>query len=511
MLMEPLRSNRARVSHSTVRMIPPPTGGWNARDSLTDMKADEAITLDNFIPGDGGVAIRPGYASHVTGITGPVHTLMEYSSATAQKLFAANATEIYDATTAGAVGAAAVSSLTNGKWQHTMFATTGGQFLVIANGADSVRNYDGSSWTTPSITGVTSANLITVTEHVSRLWFIEKDTMKVWYLPALAIAGAATSIDFGGLSELGGELTAMATWTRDGGIGIEDFAAFITSEGEVHIYSGSDPASATTWERVGTFRIPEPIGRRCIMKAGGDVGVLTTQGLVPLSGVLSRAESAQGRVAITDKIRNAVTTAVISDLTTFGWQPFEYPRGKIILINVPSTTAAQTVQFVMNSNTGAWCRFTGIDALSWSLLDQDLYFAGSGGTIYKYDNGSSDNGTAITGIAISAFGLLGTPRTKCIRRVKPLFFGPAGYRPGVGFGFDYSEDVTFSAPQLGSGGSPWDTSPWDTSSWENLTPNKNWQGSQGEGFSVAYALSATLDGIFTHNGALVLTETGDQL
>lgn len=73
---------------------------------------------------------------------------------------------------------------------------------------------------------------------------------------------------------------AMASWTRDSGNGIEDLAAFITSRGEVHVYSGTDPASADTWQRVGTFKIPEPVGRRCLIKVGGDVGILTTQGLV---------------------------------------------------------------------------------------------------------------------------------------------------------------------------------------------------------------------------------------
>lgn len=510
MQLQPLQSNRARKSNSSVKSIPPPTGGWNARDSLTDMKADEAITLDNMIPGDGGVTMRPGYVSHVTGITGPVHALMEHSGLTAQKLFAANATAIYDVTTAGAVGAAAVSSLTNGKWQHSMFATTGGNFLVIANGADSVRNYDGSSWTTPSITGVTSSTLITVTSHISRLWFVQKDTLKVWYLPALAIAGAATSIDFGGLSKLGGSLVAMASWTRDGGVGIEDFAAFITSEGEVHIYAGSDPASEETWARIGTFRIAEPIGRRCVIQVGGDIGILTVSGLVPLSGILTRAESAQGKIAITDKIRNAFASG---EQNTYGWQAVEFPKAKLLILNAPSATASLTMQFVMNVNTGAWCRFTDIDALTWSLLDKDMYFAGSGGTVYKMDSTeTSDAEEPITGLSLSAFSLMGTPRTKCIRRVKPLFYGADGYRPGVGFAFDYVANATYSTSQTEtSTGSEWDVAPWDTSDWQSLSTSRNWQGSSGEGYSIAYAISVTSTSVFTHNGALVLMETGDQI
>jgi hypothetical protein len=43
----------------------------------------------------------------------------------------------------------------------------------------------------------------------------------------------------------------------------DDYAAFITSEGQVAVYSGADPASSTTWSLVGVFDIGAPIGRRC--------------------------------------------------------------------------------------------------------------------------------------------------------------------------------------------------------------------------------------------------------
>jgi hypothetical protein len=219
-----------------------------------------------------------------------------------RKLFGATSSAIYDATTAGAVGAAAVSSLTSGQWSHTMFATAGGNFLVACNGADDVRNYDGSSWTTPSITGVTSANLIQVAVHMSRLWFVEKNTLKVWYLSTNAISGSATSIDFGSLSRLGGHLVGMTSWSRDGGAGIDDIAVFVTSRGEVHVYEGADPSSTTTWSRVGTFKIAEPIGRRCFIKAGDTAtatALLETEALPRMvdAGRLSQAGGRSTRCA----------------------------------------------------------------------------------------------------------------------------------------------------------------------------------------------------------------------
>ena len=274
MLMQPLRNNASRSVTSTVKVVPPPLKGWNARDDLSDMDQDDAIVLDNLVPSDTGVFIRPGYATWVTGLGSAVLSLMEYSApGSANKLFATTATAVYDVTTSGAVGAAVVTGLSNGNWQHSMFATAGGSFLVMCNGADGVRNYDGAVWTTPVITGVTSANLVTVTPHMSRLWFAEENTLKAWYLPTLAIAGAATSIELGSLSRLGGKLMAIASWTRDSGAGIEDLAAFITSRGEVHIYGGTDPSSSTTWHRFGNLEGANPAPCCCRRRIGAAINM----------------------------------------------------------------------------------------------------------------------------------------------------------------------------------------------------------------------------------------------
>lgn len=513
MLMQPLRNNASRRQTSTVKFVAPPIKGWNAKDDLADMDQNEAIVLDNLIPSDTGVFLRKGYSEWTTGLSDAIQSLMEYNAPSGTtKLFAATSDKVYDVSASGAVGAAALTGLSNGWWQHLMFATSGGTFLVMCNGADSVRNYDGSTWTTPAITGVTSVNLVTVTAHQSRIWFIEENTLKVWYLPTLSIAGAATSIDFGSLSRLGGKLMAMASWTRDSGAGLEDLAAFITSRGEVHIYSGSDPSSSTTWQRVGTFKIAEPIGRRCIIKVGGDVGIITTQGVVPLAGVLSRAESAQGKVAITDQIRNAFTIAYNQAATMQGWQCVEYPVGKLLILNVPTLENETSVQFVMNSNTGAWCRFTGIDTGVWSLKGTELFFGGTDGTVYKYD-GNDDNGEAIDGTSVSAFTDFGSPMTKCFKRIRPQFFGPSGYRPSIALRLDYSEDfIVYNAASFIGSGTAWDDGEWDNTSWSSPSQSSAlWQGITGEGFTAAVVVKLSSTEAMTYNGAKILFEMGDQL
>jgi len=507
-MLAPLRNNTSRRQTGKQKPVKAPYGGWNARDDYTDMPPEDALVLDNLIPGDASVSLRKGKAAHSTGIGSAVLSLMEYSPPSGgAKLFAAIADKVFDVSTAGTIDPDMddeIDDLTNGFWQHTMFATSGGNFLVMVNGADGVVTYNGSAWTTETITGATAANFVTVTSHQSRLWFVEEGTMKVWYLDALAKAGGATAIDFAALSQLGGKLMAMASWTRDSGAGIEDLAVFITSQGEVHIYQGSDPASADTWSRVGTFKIAEPIGRRCLIKVGGDVGVLTTQGLVPLSGVLARAESAQGQVAITDKIRLAYTDAYARSGGMQGWQVTEYPVGKLLVVNVPIVENAESEQFVMNSTNGRWCRFTGFDAGCWSLFDSSLYFGGLDGTVWKYA-GTDDDDENIQAKSVSAFTDFGFAGDKTFDSIQPMFFGPTGYRPQVGLRLDYGDDEYLSeSVSFDSTGTSWDEGDWDEAAWAPPSaPNRLWQGVVGEGSVAAVVVVISMQEQITYNGAMI--------
>lgn len=456
---------------NTTRKDPPtvtisaPVGGWNKRDALSEMKPTDAIQLDNVIPDTLGVVQRRGYAAHATGITGNfAESLMEYNAASGNpQLFAGAPANIFEVTAAGAVGAAVVTGLSNGRWQHTMFSTTGGDFLVACNGADDVRNYNGSVWSTPTINNVTSSSLVSVYSHMRRLWFIENASLSVWYLPSLNIAGNATEFDLSEVSKKGGELLAMGSWSRDGGEGMDDVAVFVTSRGEIHLYEGQDPDDADTWKRIGTFNAPEPIGRRCLIKIGADLCYLSSQGVLPLPQFLGMTSANASKSAVTDKISGAFREAYFKSGTSFGWEIVEYPKENLLIVNVPIRERVKTHQYVMNLRTGAWCRFTNINALCWSLKGDALYFGGIDGKVYAYGGAGiySDDGDPIEAVVIPAFSNFGTPKIKKFTLVRPLMNAPPGYRPQIKLLLDYDADFipSFSPESFTSQGTPWG-SPW---------------------------------------------------
>ena len=377
---------------------------------------------------------------------------MAWRGAASSKMFAAGGTVIYDVTS----NAAATSSLTglaNARWQHVNMTTAAGHYLFVVNGADSPRHYNGSAWATPSITGFTASEAIHVNTHKKRLWLIPVNSTTAYYLATDAIAGAATSFALGSLFTRGGYLMAMATWTRDGGAGSDDYAVFISSEGQVALYQGTDPASSATWSLVGVFDTPPPIGRRCFFRWGADLGLITLQGVYPLSQLLAVDQSQANRVSLTENIARAFSDAHRSYGANWGWEGCVYPKGTRLIVNVPTSENATAVQYVMNTLTGAWCEYDAHNANCWIVYNEAVYFGGMDGAVYKADSGALDYDQPIVAVGQAAYSALGTPKLKAWKMIRPLITASGAFRPGIGVSTDFTETDTLSDSDVAISGS----------------------------------------------------------
>jgi hypothetical protein len=491
--------------------IPAPVGGLNAKDSIADMPESDALVLDNFFPQPDYVELRRGHEEHATDLGAAIESLMEWSGPTSRKLFGAAGADIFDASSAGAVGAADVTGLNSAQWQHVMTATSGGKFLVACNGADAVQAYDGSSWSEPAITGVSPADLINVAAFKERLFFVEDGTQDFWYLGTQAIAGAATKFPLGAVFKKGGRLLAIGSLTRDGGAGPDDFCAFVSTMGEVAIYQGTDPASASTWALVGVFQIPMPIGLRCLQKAGGDLAVITEGGVISLNAMLVLDRAAQERAAVTSKINRLFMGDARSYRSNAGWQVLTYPRSNMLIVNVPVAEAVQQRQYVMNALTGSWCRFTGLNGGCWTTFNDDLYFGGNDGTVYRADSTYQDDGEGIVADMKTAFKSPGRGHIWSFQQIRTLFSsnGTPGYL--LDLNTDYEDRAPTSEPtSVTQPGSRWGVAKWGVDVWGGgETISRSWVGASGNGTVAAVRLRVVSDGAtFTVYGFDVIAERG---
>lgn len=493
-----------------------PVKGWNARDSLTAMDPDDAWTLENFIPDTSSVHTRRGFSLFATGVGTRCDTLMEYSSPSGNKLFAASSGgKIMECVSTSTATNTATATFSNGQFQKAMMGTPAGSYLVVCNGTDVPFLYDGSAWATASVTGVTAGSntFSNIAVHQNRLWFAQKNTLDVWYLDVASISGAAARLQLGPFCRKGGYVQAIASWTRDGGAGMDDQIVFITSKGEAVIFAGSDPTSSTLFGMIGVFQIPFPVGLRCVTQIGADLALITSQGVLPFASILTSSPTGAAKFAATDHITAAFQTAYANGSSNFGWQVIENSRERLLIVNVPMVQNTTIQQFVMNTNTGAWAKFTGLNAQCWATYGDQLYFGGINGNVYIYSGDSTDNGTAITAKMAIAFNNLKSTSTKQFLMARPVMQVPEGLAPGVGIHLDY--DTTAIVPVGASytaGGAVWDIADWDSASWAGGTVLvRDWQTINGYGVSVSPEIQVTTSEQITFYAVDLMYEAGGNL
>ena len=88
--------------------------------------------------------------------------------------------------------------------------------------------------------------------------------------------------------------------------------------GEIIVYQGTNPSDPTAWAMKGLWQMGQTFARRCFFKWGGDLLLLTQDGLVPLTAAL-QSDRLDPRINLTDKIYYAVSLACSAYVSNFGW------------------------------------------------------------------------------------------------------------------------------------------------------------------------------------------------
>lgn len=508
MLGSPVRGIRAKSLRAS---LPAPVGGLNARDSIAAMDPKDAVIMDNWFPTPSDVMVRKGYVRHVTGFAaGSIDTLMAYTSGSTSKLFACfynngGATAaVYDVTSSGAVGASVKSGLTNAKYQYINVSNASGtNYLMAVNGADKLIGYNGAWYQdgdgSNDITGFDTATASNINLFKNRVWFVEKNSLSLWYLGTGNVSGPATEFTLNSVAKKGGSIVAMYTWTIDAGEGIDDYAVFVTNQGEVIVYGGTDPASSATWALRGVFTIGTPIGTRCGTPVAGDILLITQDGVVPMSTAL-QSSRVQPKAAITDKIQKIISDAVTTYGSNYGWQLVQFPQANMIFLNVPitqSSTSVTSVQYAMNVITKSWGKFVDVNANCWVIYGDEPYFGGcdSAGNVFvgQFWTGYSDydvNGTAIniSTDCQQAFNYFRQPgQMKKWNMMRPIFL--ASQNPLAYGNINVDFDDTDPSPTIlfnPVSGSVFGSALFGSAVFGGgLTVQKFWQGCTGVGYCAA--------------------------
>lgn len=495
--------NRANKSISYT--LSSPIKGLNLRDNPLNMDAAYALVMDNYIPLNNKVVLRKGYVRYLA-TTGKVETLASYNIDGRKNLLAVWGTKLHNITDKNAeyefdTPTFSVNSCITQQYKNYLYFVNGTDtpkvYRVDANGVEHFEN-----WNFSFDDGEQNRYIANVSVAKQRLWFVERNSLKVWY-PQVAgnISGTLQSFDFSAVSRFGGYLVAVANWTQDGGQGIDDLTVFITSEGEALVYSGSDINSADNWKLRGSYKISKPIGYNCLVPYQGDVVIISEDGYIPLSKALPLERANSSQIAFSDAIAPLVAERVQKYGARAGWQGVIYGRGGYGIFNVP--VGGQFEQHVINVNNGAWCRFTGINACCWNEFSSKMYF-GSNDGVYLFDEGFSDNGTRISGVVEQAYTDLGTNGLKKIQLLNPRTKAGGNYSLVIYTNMDMERRNIDSVESIGFDGlTKWNSAKWSSSQnpigtkWSTLSSNSifgQWIANSSTGYKASVVFKTKTKG-----------------
>jgi len=453
--------------------VPAPLGGLNSRDNLDAMPPTDAIVMSNFFPTVEKITTREGYASFCTGIgSGNVETLVNHNAGANNQLLAVGSDGVlYQIDTGSAVSKK--TGLSNGRFQTAEF---NGNTLFV-NGTDTPFAWDGSSASNLSITlsDSTSADTLKgVHVYKNRVYYF-KGTDQNFYFSASVdtFQGNFTKFPLGLVGTFGGNLIQIGTLTIDGGEGVDDNIAFIMSSGEVLVYSGTNPGSATDFALVGTFRIAEPINEpRAIAKLGGDLVLITKAGYIPLSLVLRYDLIGNEALALSEKIRGTVINQVKLTGSTTGWQIHLSADGSKLYFNYPTGDGTDPFnQHIFNPITKAWSIFQNIPAHVFANFAGDTYFGTAGGKVYKV-GGTADLTAAIEADISFAYNYFGDRGSvKRFSSIAPMLeaLGDISFDFGVAVDQQAPSGLNLSPGTFSSELATWDEAEWDVDLYGDTT------------------------------------------
>lgn len=452
-----------------------PTGGLNGRDALMDQKSGDAFRLENWLPRGTEVDTRGGSLNFATGMPAAVESVETYSGASGSKMLAFSGGGIYNVTAGGAVGAALLAGRVSDKVTSAMFSNAGNQFLCIYSGADQPLSYDGTTLTGLAITGLTGSQntLYAPMAFKGRMYVAQIGQLGFYYYGIGAIQGAASFFDLQQQCLHGGSMAAITSFSQDTGQGPQDYALFVTTEGEYLLYGGTDPSNAATWALVGRYYGPAPIGKKCWFKFRSDVYFITEEGIISFSEIRQIGEEDHDASYLTDKLGRIFKDAILYQ-GTHGWTGLIYPRGGMVIINVPQTAneSGPYAQFVLSTiGKDAWTQFLGWNALCWTLFNRLAYFGTSDGRVVLADTGFTDNGAQINCVARQAWNTFDDQNGmgNADKQFHIVTFAMAADgAPSViaNLNVNYEDDEPqVAAALVPTAGADWDTADWDVADW----------------------------------------------
>lgn len=508
-------------ARAQVVSVSAPTGGDDSVSPGTEIPAGRSIFSYNLIGGEYGLRSRLGWREWVTGLDGEVRSLPNFAGSVADgstsRMFACTETGIWDVSASTATPTEDVvfgsQDALSGYGEHTAFTdASGNHWLIYCDETNGYYTYaeTGATWTqvvrndvgpgAGEIGGVDPADLVMPVTFANRLWFVKRDSQEAWYLPLNSLYGTAERFNFGTHFPHGGDLRCLAVWSIGGGDSIAARLIAVSGGGDVVIYEGIDPADADTFRIVGTWYVGAvPVGRRLATNIGGDVAIMSSQGILPVSKLVLSDPNVERSVYSTVQIANRFNQLQADTANLRGWTMRLHPKDAALMVLVPVAVGQSSTQLAMSMITRGWHQYRdlpmGLCAEPWGGT---LYFGTTDGRVCVNDGvvdgvtlADPNSYSRINWSLLTAYSNAGTPLRKRVQQIRVRILSQGGAIPvnaEARYDLDLSEADAPSALSA-TGTDVWDAGLWDQAKWAGAyqVQTKTF-GACGSGHVVALAI-----------------------
>jgi hypothetical protein len=261
-----------------------------------------------------------------------------------------------------------------------------------------------------------------------------------------------------------------------------------------------------------------PAGRRLTTDVGGELLVLTSTGIQPLSKLTRGALLAPTQYE-TGKISNLFNQLMASTSSLRGWAMRQHPLDAAMVVLVPVAPGQPTQQLAMSLSTKGWHIYRdmpmGVCAEAWGGT---LYFGTEDGRVCVNDGyvdgvllASPGSYSPINWSLLTGFSNLDSPKQKRVHAIRPTILAQGGsvsHEAQAKLRWDLTE---MSPPDnvIATSGSVWDTALWDVATWGGAYQAQQVMfGATGVGPEVAIAIRGAASSRMTLTGIDVRLELG---
>lgn len=350
----------ALAQSNKITFVSPPVQGLNGRDPWYNMEPGYAVEMVNVEPRYNYTKCRQGFqllgsvARNPTGSTG-VFGALTLTDGTISFLYASTG-GLYSITSAGVWTNQAAAFTAQGA--IAQFRNT----LHLGNNVSGPVSWNGTALTSPvAWTGPTLVDMRSPWVYKGRLYWLDA-TNDVWYGAVDAVSGALTKFPMQSYLTKGGKILFGGS-TNNGGDQREALNVFVSTEGQVVVFSGQDPG-ASDWQLINTYQIGNPASYNAYFNYGEDFHIITQLGVVALSDILTGKKDGANYLSLSREIDPLLGT-FYGAFTGSSGLVNTFPTGgaisnyeNLLYLGPMSRTylngTSSSGNFVMNLNTKAW-------------------------------------------------------------------------------------------------------------------------------------------------------------